>query len=137
MSTDLIPYRYLFADGTEVMLPLSGPWYACLCALDREEENNDRRETRRHCSLEDCRLPPAKGVWTDLEGREIWAMLLHGLTGREQQVGTLYFRLGYSQREIAGQLGLSRSRVAQLIGKLKSKWKLGQNANTLTSPVAT
>ena len=64
-------------------------------------------------------------------------MLLHGLTGREQQVGTLYFRLGYSQREIAGQLGLSRSRVAQLIGKLKSKWKLEQNANTLTSPVAT
>ena len=134
MSTDRIPYRYHFADGTEVVLPLSGSWYACLRALDREEENNDQAQRRRHCSLEeynryDNYLPDTQDVAALVEERDLWDWLCRDLTGRESQIGTLYFRCGYRQQELAQWLHLSQGRVAQIIGdiraKFQKKWREG------------
>ena len=44
-------YRYGFVDGTEE-IEISEEWAAVLREMDREELNGNRRETRRHTSLE-------------------------------------------------------------------------------------
>ena len=44
-------YRYGFVDGAEE-IEISDEWAAVLREMDREELNGNRRETRRHTSLE-------------------------------------------------------------------------------------
>ncbi len=44
-------YRYGFVDGTEE-IEISEEWFDLLREMDREELNSNRRETRRHTSLE-------------------------------------------------------------------------------------
>ena len=44
-------YRYGFADGTEE-IEISEEWAAVLREMDREEEANRKKQTRRHISLD-------------------------------------------------------------------------------------
>ena len=44
-------YRYGFVDGAEE-IEISEEWFEVLREMDREELNSNRRETRRHTSLE-------------------------------------------------------------------------------------
>jgi len=43
---------YTFADGAISETEVSDALYAIIAEIERETENNDRRETRRHVSLE-------------------------------------------------------------------------------------
>ena len=45
-------YRYEFCDGTVNEVEVSDEWYALLIKMDKQEKNNDRRQTRRHVSLD-------------------------------------------------------------------------------------
>ena len=45
-------YRYAFATGTEAV-EISGEWAAVLEEMDHEEQLSNRRETRRHQSLDE------------------------------------------------------------------------------------
>ena len=45
--------KYEFADGN-VELEVSDEWASVLAELDRQERNNDKKEKRRHYSLEAC-----------------------------------------------------------------------------------
>ena len=45
-------YRYVFATGTEAV-EISEEWAAVLEEMDHEEQLSDRRETRRHQSLDE------------------------------------------------------------------------------------
>lgn len=43
---------YTFADGTRMVAEVNEALYAVLAEMDRAERRSDRRETRRHVSLE-------------------------------------------------------------------------------------
>ncbi len=45
--------KYEFVDG-DVELEVSDEWASVLAELDRLERNNDKKEKRRHYSLEAC-----------------------------------------------------------------------------------
>lgn len=66
----------------------------------------------------DIEVPVMHDPWPQVEDRlmagDIWRWLSPRLTERERQVLSLWLGQGYTHGEIAGRLGLSLSRVAQL-----------------------
>ena len=48
----MFAYRYHFSDGETVSIEIPDDWGEILIDLDRQEYNNDHKETRRHYSLE-------------------------------------------------------------------------------------
>lgn len=119
-------YQYKFANGDVVSVPLSEEWTALLQELDRMEENNNQVERRRHCSLEwynryDNRLPQSHDAFEAVEERDAWAQMCECLTEEEAFIGDLYFRKGYRQWDLVIWLGISRSRIAQLLCTIQTK----------------
>ena len=45
-------YRYHFSNGETVFIEIPDDWGEILIDLDRQEYNNNHKETRRHYSLE-------------------------------------------------------------------------------------
>lgn len=119
-------YQYKFANGDVVSVPLSKEWTALLRELDRMEENNNQMERRRHCSLErynryDNQFPQPHDAFEAVEERDAWAQMCECLTEEEAFIGDLYFRKGYRQWDLVIWLGLSRSRIAQLLCTIQTK----------------
>ncbi|MGM9538892.1 MAG: hypothetical protein ACI3VN_11240 [Candidatus Onthomonas sp.] len=117
-------YQYEFANGDVVSVPLSEEWATLLRKLDRQEENNNQMERRRHCSLEwynryDNRLPQHHDAFEEVEERDTWDQMCRYLTRQETLIGDLYFRKGFLQQEIADCLDLSQGRVAQTIQRIR------------------
>ena len=48
----MFAYRYHFSNGETISIDVSDDWGEILIDLDRQEYNNDHKETRRHYSLE-------------------------------------------------------------------------------------
>ena len=134
-------YKYVFTNGDVVELQIYSDekqcevcnehlnaWIDVLVELDRLEYNNNHKETRRHCSLEaynqDDTLVPTKndGFWEFCE-QEIWNEMSVALTDREKVIGDLYFRQGYKQQEIAKIFRVKRSRITQIITRIRKKLK--------------
>lgn len=121
-------YSYEFADGEVVFVPLSDEWDQQLRELDRQEENNNQTQRRRHCSLEAYsryggRLLSSHDALEAVEARDAWEQMRACLTRQEAAAVELYFWWGYRQRELAIRLGLSRGRVAQLLRSAQSKMR--------------
>ena len=47
----MFAYRYHFSNGETISIDVSDDWGEILIDLDRQEYNNDHKETRRHYSL--------------------------------------------------------------------------------------
>ena len=45
-------YRYYFSNGETISIEIPDDWGEILIDLDRQEYNNDHKETRRHNSQE-------------------------------------------------------------------------------------
>ena len=45
-------YTYKFVDETKNTIDVSDEWYAILIQMDKDEKNNNKREMRRHISLD-------------------------------------------------------------------------------------
>ena len=119
-------YQYEFANGDVVSVPLSEEWTALLQELDRQEENNSQMERRRHCSLErynrhDNQFPQPHDAFEEVEEQDTWDQMCECLTEEEAFIGDLYFRKGYRQWDLVIWLGLSRSRIAQLLCTIQTK----------------
>lgn len=135
-----IEYRYKFVNGDVVELKISRSsferesknvitpeWLSLLIDLDRTEYNNEHTETRRHCSLnafdrEDNLIPMKKDVFEEFYEEETWNEMCNVLSKREKYIGDLYFRKGYTQPEIAKILRVHRSRITQIITKIRKKF---------------
>ena len=48
----MFAYRYHFSNGETISVEIPDDWGEILIDLDRQEYNNDHKETRRHFSLE-------------------------------------------------------------------------------------
>lgn len=134
-------YKYVFTNGDVVELQIYSEgkqcevcnehlsvWIDVLAELDRIEYNNNHKETRRHCSLEaynqDATLVPADNDgFREFYEQEIWNEMSVELTDRERVIGDLYFRQGYKQQEIAKIFKVKRSRITQIITRIRKKLK--------------
>ena len=112
--------EYKFVTGTvEVEVP--DEWGTVLVDLDRQEYNNDHKETRRHCSLEaynldDGLLPSDEDVVRDIIKAEEDGRLREALScldaDQRELVEALYFK-GVKAADFAEQKGVSPSAITQ------------------------
>ena len=119
-GTDM-KYSYYYATGTE-SVEIDEEWAALLQAMDREEEANRKKETRRHYSLDDI----------DYEGEEFGAadpeirfmseatdkelVLLDALKKLNEKQSAVIRALYYAEKtgkEYAEECGIKPSAVTQ------------------------
>ena len=122
--------EYKFVTGTvEVEVP--DDWGTVLVDLDRQEYNNDHKETRRHCSLEaynlnDALLPSDEDVVRDIikaeEAGSLREALNHLDTDQRELVEALYFE-GVKVADFAKQKGVSSSAITQRKATVLKKLK--------------
>lgn len=127
-------YVYQFVNGDKVVVNLNihvdadFDWSQLLKEFDRLEYNNNQTESRRHCSLESYnRNEHLTSDEMDLLEKclikERWNAVLEHLTAREREVLDLYFCQGYTALEAANLLGVSRTRITNLVASIRNKMK--------------
>jgi len=112
--------EYEFVTGTvEVEVP--DEWGTVLIDLDRQEYNNDHKETRRHCSLEaynqdNTLLPSDEDVMRDIlvgEDKQCLREAIGRLEPRQQKlIRQVYFE-GRTFTAIAQEEGVDRTAVSK------------------------
>lgn len=123
--------KYEFVDG-DVELEVSDEWASVLAELDRLERNNDKKEKRRHYSLEACTYEGAdyavedKGISALFEGlgddERLNEALTH-LSGKQQAlIRAIYFE-GISVTKYAERLGVTKGAVSQQLTTIRKKLK--------------
>ena len=94
--------------------------------MDHEEQLNNRREKRRHCSLE-RRDPNGKylvaqqGGENELERVLTWIAICQVLSKNERFVAEKAFIEGYSSKEIAAMTGVTKRRIQQIREQIREK----------------
>lgn len=127
-------YTYLFANGERVIVNMASlndgkrEWVEILMRLDLDEQANNKKESRRHCSIDACNPeremmrsaedPEMSVLCKDLVGR-----LLVVLTEREKEFFLRKHADGYSMKEISSLLGVNLKRVYQIDAQIKRKFK--------------
>ena len=94
-------------------------WATIVLDLDREEYNDNHRETRRHCSLDalnldDGLLPSDMDVFeavADAEGKRNLYQAIEKLSPQQKElIGRIYFQ-GEHPADIARELGVSKTAI--------------------------
>jgi RNA polymerase sigma-70 factor (ECF subfamily) len=120
---------YTFADGTVSEIEVSNELYAVITEFEQAETRNNKRETRRHTSLNylndngidfaaDCGNPLDALIEQENEN-EFWEWLSSFLNPKRIE---LYKKVseGYSETEIAKHEGVSQQAISQ---RLQTIWK--------------
>jgi len=131
-------FRYEFNNGDVEEIEVTGEWYDTLVSLDAEEKRNERRETRRHISLEwhnreegeDFDSPhfidPRADVPAEALRRvdiEKLAEALTSLSSRQQELVHRVFYLGERISDIAAEEGVDKSAIAHRIERIQKNLK--------------
>ena len=113
---------YQFATET-VAIEVTDDWGNILVDLDRDEHNNNRRETRRHYHLEACEYEGMDFASEDFsfdtmldgdEAKRLVAAALSCLTDAQQNlIRALYFK-ELSAKDYAKQSGISDAAVSKM-----------------------
>lgn len=110
--------KYEFANEA-VEIEVEEKWATIVLDLDREEYNNNHRETRRHCSLDamnvdDTLLPSDVDVFeavADAEGKRNLHQAIEKLSPQQRElIGRIYFQ-GEHPADIARELGVSKTAI--------------------------
>lgn len=123
--------KYEFVDG-DVELEVSDEWAGVLAELDRLERNNDKKEKRRHYSLEACTYEGAdyavedKGISALFEGlgdaERLNEALTHLSSKQQALIRAIYFE-GISVTKYAERLGVTKGAVSQQLKTIRKKIK--------------
>lgn len=117
--------KYEFCNET-VNIEVSEEWATVLAELDRQEYNDNHRETRRHCSLEalnldDAYLPSDMDLEADIE-KVLQAEHLRGVIDTlEPQQKELLHRVyvnGERMSAIAKEEGVSKAAITQRMKRI-------------------
>lgn len=112
--------KYEFANET-VTIEVEDQWATVLVDLDRQEYNDNHRETRRHCSLEalnldDTYLPSKVDVEADIiknaDAEEVRATIEKLKPAHRDLVKALFFE-GLSTEEYAKRCGVTPGAISQ------------------------
>lgn len=123
--------KYEFADG-DVELEVSDEWASVLAELDRLERNNDKKEKRRHYSLEACTYEgddyavEDKGISALFEGlgdeERLNEALTHLSSKQQALIKAIYFE-GISVSKYADIMGISQPAISQQLKTVYKKLK--------------
>lgn len=128
----MFAYHYHFSNGETVSIEIPNDWGEILIDLDRQEYNNDHRETRRHYSLEG---KVYEGMDYAVEDSDLEA-LFAGPTDEErlraaiqkldanqrEMVQAIYFE-GVSVNDYAARMGVTQSAISHRLQTVKKKLK--------------
>lgn len=123
--------KYEFADG-DVELEVSDEWASVLAELDRLERNNDKKEKRRHYSLEACTYEGAdyavedegiSALFKDLTELERLTNAMEHLSDKQKSlIKAIYFD-GISVSEYAAMEGVDHSAISHRLRTIYKKLK--------------
>lgn len=122
--------EYKFVTGA-VEVEVSNEWGTLLVDMDRQEYNNDHKETRRHCSLDafnldDALFPSDVDVLRDIlkaEDAERLHRAIAKLEPRQQKLIRQVFFEGRGYTDIARSEGLDESAVRHATTRALKKLK--------------
>ncbi len=110
--------KYEFANEA-VEIEVDEKWATIVLELDREEYNDDHRETRRHCSLDalnldEALLPSNVDVFEAVADAEVKRRLYQAIETLSPQQRELVWRiyfLGERPADIAREMGVSKTAI--------------------------
>ena len=122
-------YRYGFVDGTEE-IEISEEWAAVLREMDREEEANRKKQTRRHISLdavdyegeEFAEDGDAETALLEKESDRVAEEILSSFTDVQRRRVELRME-GRTFREIGMLEGINFRRVEKSVNQAREKMK--------------
>ena len=122
-------YRYGFVDGTEE-IEISEEWAAVLREMDREEEANRKKQTRRHISLdavdyegeEFAEDGDSETALLEKESDRVVEGILSSLTDVQRRRVELRME-GRTFREIGMLEGINFRRVEKSVNQAREKMK--------------
>jgi len=112
--------------GYGVPIEVTDEWNEILLAADRNIAANDKKETRRHCSMEaynlDDGLIPAKGDFVkDIETRDSAQYAISQLKPENQKLARLFYLEEREVADIAEILGVKTPAVYRRLGRVAKK----------------
>ena len=130
-------YTYIFANGDKVTVDEAAlgdkrlkwdKWMEVLVRLDLDEQANDKKERRRHCSYD---VIDHDGVLfgagecpeCSFFFKEMYAEFIESLTEREFRIYYKRFMEGFSQVETAEYYHVVQSYIAKVEKEIKKKFE--------------
>ena len=125
--------KYEFVTGEVVEVEVSEELGAIIVDLDRREYNNNKKETRRHCTLSSL---GEDGKWLadpysdfTLDKRkyplgldeETWEYALRTLTEKQRAAFVAIYEQGYKVKEYAAMTGTSDANIAIHLRRARKK----------------
>ena len=125
-------YRYHFSNGETISIEIPDDWGEILIDLDRQEYNNDHKETRRHYSLEGkvyegmdyaVEDPGLEALFAGPTDEERVRAAIQKLDPDQQKmVQAIYFE-NVSVNDYAAWMGVTQSAIYHRLQTVKKKLK--------------
>lgn len=127
-------YRYSFGDGTgftvcSTMFKEDGKrWIELLLRMDLDEQANNKKESRRHCSIdafdpEGNTLASEEDMEELVTSNEMTAAFVRSLSEQEKQIYIGRFIEQLTQNEVAEKLGFTQGCIAKIEKRIREKYK--------------
>lgn len=123
---------YAFADGTKSVVDVEENWGEVILEFDRQEYNNDHKETRRHASLDAMDYEGdffaiedevLTSIFTESdESIQIKEFITH-LRDNEKELLEAIYSEGYTQKEYADKIGVTKGYINALHKRTLKKIK--------------
>ena len=128
----MLAYRYHFSNGETISIDVPDDWGEILIDLDRQEYNNDHKETRRHYSLEGkvyegkdyaVEDPGLEALFAGPTDEERLRAAIQKLDPDQQaMIRAIYFE-GVSVNDYAARMGVTQSAISHRLQTVKKKLK--------------
>ena len=123
--------KYEFVDG-DVEVEVSDEWASIIDELDRLERNNDKKEKRRHYSLEACTYEGKDyavedenitAIFKKLDETERLKRAMTHLSNKQQSlIKAIYFE-NVSITKYAEKMGVTKGAISQQLKTVRKKLK--------------
>ena len=128
----MFAYRYHFSNGETISIDVSDDWGEILIDLDRQEYNNDHKETRRHFSLEGkvyegmdyaVEDPGLEALFAGPTDEERLRAAIQKLSPDQQaMIRAIYFE-NVSVNDYAARMGVTQSAISHRLQTVRKKLK--------------
>ena len=128
----MFAYRYHFSDGETVSIEIPDDWGEILIDLDRQEYNNNHKETRRHYSLEGkvyegidyaVEDPGLEALFAGPTDEERLHTAIRQLSPDQQEMVRAIFFENVSVNDYAARMGVTQSAISHRLQTVKKKLK--------------
>ena len=128
----MFAYRYHFSNGETISVEIPDDWGEILIDMDRQEYNNNHKETRRHYSLEGKAYeskdyavedPGLEALFAGPTDEERLRAAIQKLDPDQQaMIRAIYFE-GVSVNDYAARMGVTQSAISHRLQTVKKKLK--------------